>query len=272
MTNRSTEPTSPQSLRQQQTLEIAAAHPDASIEEIAARVSGATPDHVEEILETFGDPGTERTGSATEDEASDEKPGDDAMTAAANAYPTPEELSEKERETLRAIAEQPAATQREIADVLGISSATVNTRVNGIDGFDWDNREAFVTAVLESTADETTPAATAADADGASAAPTTDGGKHSISPNGDTATAQTAEARTGEAETADERASAESLAEVMDRLTTIEDELATLTAAESQTTSVALDAELAHKVLHACLEAEYIAEDEELQILEAVID
>lgn len=64
-------------------------------------------------------------------------------------YPDSDELTPKQRETLRAIREHPDATQRELADLLDVTSPTISVRVNNIDGFDWENRQTFAEAVLE---------------------------------------------------------------------------------------------------------------------------
>ncbi|WP_176393283.1 winged helix-turn-helix transcriptional regulator [Natronolimnobius baerhuensis] len=71
----------------------------------------------------------------------------------------PADVTEKQRETLRAIARQPTATQATLADQLGVTSATISQRVNSIEGFDWSNRRAFVATVFDEVpleeADET---------------------------------------------------------------------------------------------------------------------
>lgn len=59
------------------------------------------------------------------------------------------DLTEKQIKTLRAIYENPDATQTELADRFGVTPATLNTRVNSIEGFDWSNREAFVQQMFE---------------------------------------------------------------------------------------------------------------------------
>ncbi|MEY7849482.1 winged helix-turn-helix transcriptional regulator [Natrarchaeobius sp. A-rgal3] len=61
----------------------------------------------------------------------------------------PSDVTEKQLETLEEIRRYPEATQAELADNLGVSSATISQRVNGIDGFDWSDRREFVTDVFE---------------------------------------------------------------------------------------------------------------------------
>lgn len=63
--------------------------------------------------------------------------------------PDPESLTEKRLEVVRAIHDQPHATQAELADQLGVSRATISQRVNAIDGFEWSDRQEYVEAVFE---------------------------------------------------------------------------------------------------------------------------
>ena len=63
--------------------------------------------------------------------------------------PDPESLTEKRLEVVRAIHDQPHATQAELADQLGVSRATISQRVNAIDGFEWSDRQEYVKAVFE---------------------------------------------------------------------------------------------------------------------------
>ena len=86
------------------------------------------------------------------DESADRSP--DATDAPDPDVPAFASLTDKQRETLRAIAERPAATQAELAEELGVSSPTISQRVNSIDGFDWSNRHEFVDAVLDDASDE----------------------------------------------------------------------------------------------------------------------
>ena len=65
-----------------------------------------------------------------------------------NDYPAPDDLSDAQRETLRAIATAPEATQRELAESLDVTAATVSKRVNDLDGFDWSTRQTFAEHVF----------------------------------------------------------------------------------------------------------------------------
>jgi ribosomal protein S15P/S13E len=127
----------PRSLRHKRILDIAAEQPDASFESIAQEVPSATSDLVENVLEEYGDPAEESGDELVEEDVSQ------AETTGEETYPDPSELNDIQLETLRAILENPDATQRELGDILGISGATVNSRVNSIPEFEWEGRLAF---------------------------------------------------------------------------------------------------------------------------------
>ncbi|MFB6251765.1 MAG: winged helix-turn-helix transcriptional regulator [Halobellus sp.] len=163
-------------------LDAARNDPRASLTEISNVVSGASVDLVERVLKNYGDP-AERLIDETPDRQSDAEPAgsdaessdaaasestespDDAETTSADtvssdeAQPTPvadeqpavpdvSDLTETQLETLAAVAEHPQATQRELADVLGVSCATVNRRVSAVEGLSWADRQPFVEALF----------------------------------------------------------------------------------------------------------------------------
>lgn len=152
-----------------------------------------------------------------------------------------DDLSPKQREVLELIATNPTATQREIGEQLGVSSATVNNRVNSIDGFEWNDRASFVETVLQLEAEtESKPVKTAASRS------------------------------SGEVKS--------TLSDIEDHLTTLDERVGSLEAqfgqaadACEQSTSGLDDPELVHKVVHACLESERMSETEELQLLEQIL-
>lgn len=152
-------PTFPRAVVHKRILEIAESRPEASMEAIAADVTGATTALVEQVFEEYGDPGhneestDDATSTATADElatdAADESPADETAMSDQpddiDAVPIdPAAVTEKQLETLRAIRDHPHATQAALAEQLGVTSATISQRVNGIDGFDWAERETFV--------------------------------------------------------------------------------------------------------------------------------
>lgn len=74
------------------------------------------------------------------------------------------ELTEKQREVLRAIRESPDATQSELANRFGVTQSTINNRLNSIEGFDWKHRHAFTESMLD---DSDTTESRDGDGDGA---------------------------------------------------------------------------------------------------------
>jgi transcriptional regulator with XRE-family HTH domain len=265
----------PQSMRHKQILDVAADNPDASMSELASMVPSATPELVERVLEEYGDPASAdddtaemETAATTEeqDESSEsedqrdhetmdptetsEEPGStseetvetaDELTKESTTsdeqaeedteqrYPSPEELTEKQRTTLRAVTHSPDVTQRELAEELDVSRATISNRLNDIDGFDWADRETFVSTVFGEVPDNTEDTM---------------------------ATEQ------------DERQNA--MEEFDERIAAIETKLASVE--ETESSAVFDDPELAHKVVHACMQADTISEDEELRILKSIIE
>jgi DNA-binding CsgD family transcriptional regulator len=173
----------PKSIRQKRILSLAAEDPDASMAQIADEIPTVTPDVVESVLETYGDPaenatteGSQGDQTATSDGGSpspesdpaaiDEATGEDDPVLAAtesdrgdtrgdtssshgDSIPSLESLTPKQRETIVAIRDHPDATQRELAEILDVSAPTVSNRVNAIPGFEWDRRRGFVDRVLD---------------------------------------------------------------------------------------------------------------------------
>lgn len=255
------EATIPKSIRHKRILDIAAEKPDAPLEEIAEEIPSTTPDLVEHVLEEYGDPASDDSTAGSGDhevvetddnagENSENGPDGEAGTPLESAAteateqgepnmidetgaPRLEELSEKQRRTLRAIRENPEATQEELAGQLGVSAPTISNRVNSIEGFEWRRRQAFVAAVFN----EPKPATEPQSAPDQSA---TDGGVKS---------------------------EFDTLAE---RVTRLEHQLEAWSPVEP-TRAVFDDPELLHKVIHACMDSTKISEDEELQILKNLL-
>lgn len=222
MSNASDRPAIPRAMVHKNILDAAADKPDASMAEIAAAVPSTNTDLVERVLEEYGDPADE---TPTPSQTGEHAMGNDS------AHPDPEDLSEKQREALRAIYDHPEASQREIADLLDVSASTVSTRVNAIEGFEWTDRYTFATNLFD------TPATTEDDS-----APTSQNG--------------------ADPEPSTDRLSA--------RIDTIEHQLETLTDTNATGIGVD-DLALVHKILHACMESDTITQDEELHIIEQLI-
>jgi len=268
-------------MRHKQILDVAAENPEASIAELAAEVPSATADLVERVLEEHGDPAED-----DEPNASDQSSGD--QPSASQSFPDPDDLSSTEYETIKAIQKHPTASQRDLAEKLGVTASTVSNRVNGIDGFDWANREAFANAVLS---DE--------DPEPSESAMSSDGTEPTASP--DETETQTADSEpTGSLDEADGRAAepeqgadhggyppaetTTAAGEVNTTITTfqstVEDLAEQLAELEGQVETIAdgggspqpfQDPELVHKVVHACMDSETISEEEELRILDSLL-
>jgi len=134
------------SMRHRKILDIAEAQPEASMEEIATEVPSATVDLVERILDKHGDPaGNESPPTELDSNETDKPDGETDMTS----IPSLDELSAAERGTLHAIYTNPEATQEEIGEVVGVSRSMISRQVNEIEGFEWDNRDAFVTRLFD---------------------------------------------------------------------------------------------------------------------------
>jgi len=263
-------------------LDVAQAQPDASLETIAEEVSGGSAEFVKRVLKEYGDPAassprseradgrgstdtetdntsdtqslqngaasTSQTDADTKtdtdiSESPDEKlasektgtsnhsqhqPDESAVAQSTKADPTEEEndtsvsdLTEKQTETLRVVQQEPAATQKEIANHLGVTRATISKRLNDISGFSWKTRREFVAELFDGS-----PAGT----------DTPDVAK---------------------------RSSVTDTNELESRIEELEEQLEEATTGSQP----ALGPELTHKVIHSCMDAEYLSEDEELKLL-----
>ncbi|MFB6297364.1 MAG: winged helix-turn-helix transcriptional regulator [Salinirussus sp.] len=179
---------SPRAIVHKQILEAAASRPDATLDEIAEEVGSATPDLVDRVLEEFGDPADEATGDDSEtanspdgghadgrtepqsenpterdtetmsengqsapatDDTEKQDDGDDESASASSKPDTLAEMTDRQRETLRAVHDDPGASQGAIADRLGVSRATVSRRLGEVPGFEWDDRAGFVADLFE---------------------------------------------------------------------------------------------------------------------------
>lgn len=234
--------TLPRSMRHKRILDVAANNPDASMADLAAEVPSATPDLVERVLEQYGDPADDDAMPST----------DESPMSTGTDEPSRADLTEKQLETLRAIAAHPDAPQRELAEVLDVTAATVSNRVSDIPGFDWSDRAAFVDGMFDT---DDTLEESDAPAD-------TDQSTESTAGDRPTTTEETPE-MTPEQQTA--------MDDLSERVETIERQVAEL-ADERTEPALLSDPDLAHKVIHACMESDAITEDEELRILKALVE
>ncbi len=247
-------------------------------EEIASEIPSATSELVVRVLKEYGDPAAEDSGEDKDDhDSADEPSGDDSSANSATEHEVPrfDALSDKERETFRAIHKHPEESQREIASRLGVSGPTVNCRVNSVKGFDWDTRQTFTAALFENesadsefrnTASSERQQILADGPQGANASPRDDSDQNEDD-HVETGTTLPADKAT-EAATAATSEPAETDSErVLNRLDSINRQLDTL-ASKSTSDTAFEEPELVHKVLHACFRDENITEEEELHILE----
>jgi DNA-binding NarL/FixJ family response regulator len=268
---------SPRALIHKKILETAASMPEATMAAVAEEVSGASTDLVERVLDEYGDPAASADSDPDASEEQSSVPSDAPATpdgrgaeTASDETPVtdPDELTKKERAVLEVVAERPDATQQAVADVLGVSRATVSKRASGIEGFDWSDRASFVERLFG------TPAESRPLVRGDTDAPTV-----SCSNLPSTARADGDGQRAGDAlsppdagrpsaggqRTADRE-------DVLARLDRIEARLDALAFDESAGAPGGItDPELAHKVVHACMESEHVSEDEELDVVAAVL-
>lgn len=270
--------TNPRSMRQKRILDAAESHSEASIEELASLVPSATPTQIELILEEYGDPAAEIPDSDHPDEAepsdattvvTEEQSENTGETHAARDADPEESKSEKhpqtapealgsitdlscaQREVLREVADDPTATQDTIGDRLGISGSTVSNRVKDIPGFDWRNRESFITDIM------------------------TDSGSTAVVSDGGVAQDVTPTESEEPTDSANEDM-AGAISEIQSSLDQIETTLDSITDtssgnSQSNDPGILQDPELVHRVVHACIESDAISEAEELEILRAVL-
>ncbi|GAB3673215.1 hypothetical protein GCM10028856_27560 [Halopiger thermotolerans] len=223
--------------------------------------------------------------------------------------PDPSSFTEAQLETLRAVHERPDATQAELASMFGITSASVSQRVNSIDGFEWDDRRAFTAALFgdEPDAGESRTDPDDRDMTGADGRPRvveSDSPEASSENHSESASErEPVRSEPGENDRTCAEALADRLAAVTARVDRLEQQLAdqTQSVAESasqpaagsvsestsqsadepmsnfvsrpadESMSALADPELAHKVVHACMQSDRITEDEELRIIRSMM-
>lgn len=154
---RSTATAGPRAVIHKKILEAAEARPDASFDELADAVSGASADLVERVIDEYGDPAEDvGQGEADDHQNGPAEPSpdtDETMSTTDghttdDADPDLEQLTDRQERVLRAVRDRPNATQEEIATQFDVSAATISQRVNAIDGFDWSRRREFVESLF----------------------------------------------------------------------------------------------------------------------------
>lgn len=227
----------PRAVIHRRILDEAESRPRASHPQIAAAVGGASVSLVKRVLNEYGDPGRERNGETSRDRvtegdqqaSTENNQGGSNHAGASNGSPSCSELSIQQQQTLRAIYDHPDATQRDLAEVLGVSAATVCQRMKSIDGFDWADRRAFVSQMFGAgeARPETKPSPTD---DTYKAPPLPSGATNSPGPTGTQPTGST-----------------------------------------SAVDFAGIDCSLAHKIIHVCVQSEYITWEEERRIIEGLM-
>lgn len=281
----------PKSMRHKRILDAAKENPNASMDELASQVPSATSDLVERVFDKYGDPAAEANNSAnseksmsptnestsqeddsdlttatadsvTETEEADEKPtvseDNQSSKTEPDGLPSLNELTEEQHSTLEVIAAQPKATQKEIADHMDVTRATISRWANDIKGFEWTERKSFVEAIFDEEASIKSPIE-----DGGPAAEAASADADVNQPN-DNKVKESSE------DTVDVPADIESKIDSLNkRITEVEESLDGDAASD---TSVFDDPELVHKIVHACLESNRVSESEELTILKNIIN
>lgn len=271
----------PRAVIHKRILDTADEHPTAGVEDLAGMIPGATANLINRVLEEYGDPGattsddtitmnqedtTETSaavdgGTTPDTPTAETTPNDDtgaapstdgSLTSAstssedgddeqseATVDPTPpslDSLSEAQRSVLEAIRDRPHATQRELADEFDVSRATISQRVNAIEGFEWRNRQSFVQQLFSTMGDSTA----------------------------------------SNTSTPDESPLADEMATLQDQLDILTEEIERLTervaTLEERVGETPLeDPDLRSRMIHACLHADELSEEEELRIIRAYL-
>ena len=244
--------------------------PDQSDDRVGTDEPGVGPDGTDENPPVRADGDVAVDDRAAGNETEGEPETDDSERADAGGSETesetmtddtpvraPEELSDKELAVLEVVAERPDATQEEIADVLGVSRATISKRASGIEGFDWQRRATFVDRLFGDEVGTLTRGAAES-----STVPPSSLERVDARTDGD-------RRRTVESEL--DSGGAVDRNKIVARLDRIESRLDSLESREARAKGIS-DPTLAHKVVHACMESDKVSEEEELQVVSAVLN
>lgn len=136
--------TQPRAVIHKQILDVAEERPDATIEELASQISGASGDLVERVLGEYGDPTDESSESEAQPSTPPTGSGEDASESLDHS-----DITLKQRQTLEEIYKHPGATQSDIAEIFDIGRTSINHRLNNIPGFEWERRHEFVQEFFE---------------------------------------------------------------------------------------------------------------------------
>lgn len=226
----------PRAIIHKNILDEAEKRPDASIEEIADSVSGASVKLAEKVLEEYGDPASdESTDDSTPGLVRDDPDVSvDSMTSdrAGDSLSSIDylHLSEDQKQLLQAIYEHPDATKEQLTDRMGWSIEKLRRTVNTISNFEWQRRREIVQRLFDS-------------------------------------------GRTGSKSSEIDEDHLERLAEQVDTLGSQVRNLEKKVKTTSATSEGALsDPDLLHRVIKACMDSANIQEEEELKIIKQLVE
>jgi len=208
--------------------------------------------------ENAGDDPSDVTASLEEAESTDDKPMSDEST-----LPDPDEVTEEQRAVLRAIEARPEATQAELAREVDVSAATVNRRVNKIDGFDWEDRARIAEELLPDTPREPMGEGVA---DVTAAGPAT---------STESTPTRTRDRNAGVSATKESNGTDPGASDTASRVATLEQRVARLeslgqgSSGREKASAPLEDTELAAKLVRTCVASEEFNDEEELRVIES---
>lgn len=146
----------PRAIIHKNILDEAEKQPDASVEEIANSVSGASVKLAKKVLQEYGDPASDEgtvhsTHSSKRDDTDASVDGATDATQGGGALDSIDylHLSEKQRQLLQTVYENPNTTKAEVADRLGCSLEELLRTVDSISNFEWERRQATVQRLFD---------------------------------------------------------------------------------------------------------------------------
>ncbi|WP_225335378.1 hypothetical protein [Halomicrobium urmianum] len=227
----------PRAIIHKNILDEAEKQPDASVEEIADNVSGASVKLAKKVLEEYGDPASD--GGAVH---STPDPKRDDADASVDGATDPDHdggsldsidylhLSENQKQLLQTVYEYPDATKAQLADRLGCSVDEVLRTVDSISNFEWERRRETVQRLFDDRRNRDDEREAGGDSMGEVAA------------------------KVDELES-----------QVSDLERTIEGKSPGLEESLS-------DPDLLHRVIQACMASDHISEEEELDIIKQLVE
>lgn len=230
----------PRAIIHKKILDAASDQPEATVEELAADVSGASVVLVEQVLERYGNPGANQsvgTPAGSDDtllEATPQNPANDTMTSRDEAPDSSTDieyldLSEEQQHLLRTIYDHPDAAVEELAERQDVSQSRLRQSLESIPNFEWERRRELVENLFENTRSRT---------------------------NGTDPSHQTRDTLT------------EQVNVLIDNVESLERKL---DSEPADPDGQFADPKLLQKVIHACISSDRIEEDEELAIIENLV-